>query len=225
MAKNQLNLVFYHAPWSRSAGVRWLLEELGVDYTVRFVNVHVPTGAEESYRAIQAHKKVPAIQHGSLIVTERAAISIYLADTFPEAGLAPRITDADRGSYLTSLVYSDSVFDPCIAMRAKNIDYNGRDFSFGAFDDMINNIERSLQRQPFAAGARFTAADIQLASGLAFTMQVLRVVPERPAFVDYLGRVLGRPANQRAAELDAALIAEHPEAYAHLGVVDAGASA
>jgi glutathione S-transferase len=224
MANTEPTIVFHHAPWSRSAGVRWLLEELGVDYAVRFVNVHAPAGAEESYRAIQPHKKVPAIEHGPLIVTERAAITLYLADRFPDAGLAPRITDPDRAGYLTSLVYSDAVFDPCVAMRAKGIDYNARDFSFGAFDDMIRNLERRLALEPFAAGARFTAADVQLASSLAYTMQVLRVVPERQMFLDYLGRVLERPANQRAAKLDAELMAAHPEVLQQLGVVDAGAS-
>lgn len=206
-------LVFHHSPWSRSASVRWLLEELGVPYEVRFVNVHSPAGAEESYRAIQPHKKVPAIVHGSLVVTERAAITLYLADAFPEAGLAPRLTDPDRSRYLTTLVYCDSVLDPCVALRAKNIEYDGRAFSFGAFDDMVRNLERRLTETPFAAGDRFTAADTQLASSLAYTMHVLKVMPERPAFLEYLGRVLDRPANRRAAQLDEELVAQHPEVF------------
>src|SRR5690606_28844040 len=132
-----------HSPWSRAAAARWLLEELGVDYNVRFVNVHAQTGADESYRAIHPHKKVPAIQHGDLLITERAAITIYLADRFPRAGLAPAVTDPDRARYLTSLVYSDSVFDPCVALRAKGYEYSGRDFSFGSFEDMVKNLEKS----------------------------------------------------------------------------------
>lgn len=224
MANTEPTLTFYHSPWSRAAAVRWLLEELGVDYNVHFVNVHAKDGADESYRAIHPHKKVPAIQHGDLFITERAAITIYLADRFPKAGLAPSITDPDRARYLTSLVYSDSVFDPCVAMRAKGFEYRGRDFSFGSFEDMVKNLEKSLAKSPYAAGDRFTAADIQLGSSMAFTMHVLKVLPERPVFLDYLGRVLERPANQRAAKLDEELLREHPEILAAMGVVDASAS-
>jgi glutathione S-transferase len=217
-------LVFHHAPWTRSAGVRWLLEELGVDYEVRFVNVHAPGGAEESYRSIQPHKKVPAIEHGAQVVTERAAITIYLADAFPEANLAPKLTDSERARYLTTLVYCDSVLDPCVALRAKAIEYVARDFSFGAFDDMVKNLERRLQEAPFAAGHRFTAADTQLASSLAYTIQVLGVMPDRPVFREYLARVLNRPANRRAAKLDEELLAKHPEVLAQLGVAREPAS-
>jgi glutathione S-transferase len=92
---------FYHAPWSRSAGVHWLLEELGVPYETEFVDIRAPGGAPESYRAIQPNKKVPAIVHDDTIITERAAISIYLADSFPQARLAPSIGDKARAAWLT----------------------------------------------------------------------------------------------------------------------------
>ena len=54
-------LTFYHAPWSRSSGIFWLLEELGVDYSLEIVDIRAKGGAAESYRAIQPNKKVPAI--------------------------------------------------------------------------------------------------------------------------------------------------------------------
>lgn len=82
-------LKFYHAPQSRSSGVLWLLEELGVPYDLEIVDIRGPGGAPESYRAIPPNKKVPAIVHDGIIVTERAAITTYPADAFPEAGLAP----------------------------------------------------------------------------------------------------------------------------------------
>ena len=112
-------LTFYHAPWSRSSGVFWLLEELGVDYSLEIVDIRAKGGVAESYRAIQPNKKVPAIVHDGVTVTERAAICIHLADAFPEAGLAPAIGDPRRGPYLTWMVYSDSVFDPAVAARAQ----------------------------------------------------------------------------------------------------------
>ena len=94
-------LKFYHAPWSRSSGMLWLLEELGVDYDLILPDIRAEGGAPEDYRAVQPNKKVPAIDHDGTIVTERAAITIYLADVFTEAGLAPAIGDPARAKYLT----------------------------------------------------------------------------------------------------------------------------
>jgi glutathione S-transferase len=165
--------------------------------------VRAPGGAPESYRDVQSSKKVPAIEHDGIVITERAAISIYIADAFPQAGLAPAIGDRDRGPYLTSLVYCDAVFDPAVAARAHGLTYRSNDYSFGLFEDVIADLNRILSRQPYAAGDRFTAADTQLASALAFTMGIMKVVPDKPAFVDYLNRVSNRPAYRRVAERDA----------------------
>lgn len=210
MAAAQPDIVFHHSPYSRSVGVRWLLEELGVDYAVHFVGIHQQK-VDESYRAIQPHKKVPAIQHGDIVVTERAAITIYLADTFTRAQLAPAIGDPRRAAYLTMLVYCDAVFDPCVTARARGIEHKPIDFSFGSFEDVMSNLEAKLTEHPYAVGDTFTAADTQLASSLGFTMHVLQVVPKLPAFLAYLERVSQRPAYKRSQELDTQLLAEHPE--------------
>jgi glutathione S-transferase len=198
-------LKFYHCPFSRSFSIFWLLEELGAPYEMEVVDVRRPDGASESYREIQPSKKVPAIVHDGQVVTERAAIAIYLADAFPGAGLAPAIGEKDRAAYLTALVYCDSVFDPAVAARAHGLTYANRDYSFGLFEDMVANLERILSRQPYAAGDRFTSADTQIGSGIAFTMGIMNMLPERPAFLDYLKRVSTRPAYQRVQARDAEL--------------------
>lgn len=203
-------LKFYHAPWSRSSGVLWLLEELGQPYEIEIVDIRAEGGAPESYRAIQPNKKVPAISHDGTIVTERAAITIYLADNFPHADLAPPIGDAARAAYLTWLVYCDAVFDPALTARAHGLAYKSNDYSFGTFQDMVANLERHLQRNDFAAGDRFTAADTQLASAIAFTMNVMKVLPERPAFTSYLGRAVGRAAYSRAQAKDFEMAKQFP---------------
>jgi len=190
-------LKFYCAPWSRASGVFWLLEELGQPYQIEVIDIRAPGGVPESYRAIQPNKKVPAIEHDGTVVTERAAICTYLADAFPEAGLAPAIGDKARAGYLTWLVYCDSVFDPAVAARAHGLEYKSNNYSFGLFDDMVNNVEKLLSRQPYAAGDRFTAADTQLAGGINFTMNVLKVLPALPVFREYVERATDRPAYRR----------------------------
>lgn len=203
-------LTFYHAPWSRSSGVLWLLEELGVGHEVVQVDIRAESGVPEQYRSIQPNKKVPAIEHNGVVVTERAAITTYLADAFPEAGLAPAIGDPMRGPYLSMMVYCDSVFDPCVAGRAHGLKYESNDYSFGLFDDMVAHVERVLTERPYAAGDRFTAADTQLASAVNFTMEILKVLPERPAFKDYVARIAERPAYQRAQAKDREMAMANP---------------
>ncbi|MFH1795910.1 MAG: glutathione S-transferase family protein [Pseudomonadota bacterium] len=195
-------LKFYHAPWSRASGTLWLLEELGVDYQLEMVDIRMEGGLPEAYRRIQPNKKVPAIEHDGVIITERAAITTYLADAFPQAGLAPTIGDKDRGPYLTMTVYCDSVFDPCVAARAHGLSYESNDYSFGVFDDMVAYVDRILNERTYAAGDRFTAADTQLGSAVHFTMNILKVLPEKPSFTRYLERIAQRPAYQRAQAKD-----------------------
>ena len=108
-ARTPSKILFHYHPWSRAAGVRWLLEELEVPYDVHFVDPTAPGGAPERYRAIHPHKKVPAIEIDGQIITERAAITIYLADRFSAGKLAPSLDDARRAAYLKMLVYNDAV--------------------------------------------------------------------------------------------------------------------
>ena len=215
-------LTFYHAPWSRSSSVFWLLEELGVEYRLEIVDIRGEGGAPEAYRAIQPNKKVPAIDHDGTIVTERAAITIYLCDTFPEAALAPAIGDPIRAAYLKWLVYADAVFDPAVSARAHGLDYVSNDYSFGLFDDMVRHVEEHLTTNAFMCGDRFTAADVQMGSAIGYTMGVLKVLPERDAFKAYMSRIEARPAAKRADEKDRALAMELPFFKAQFGDEAAG---
>ncbi|RYD91171.1 MAG: glutathione S-transferase family protein [Sphingomonadales bacterium] len=192
-------LKFYHAPWSRSSNVLWLMEELGVPYEIELVDIRAPV--PDAYRKIQPNKKVPAIDHDGVIVTERAAISIYLADAFPQAGLAPKIGDKDRGAYLTWLVYADSVFDPAVAVHTLKLEYPPSGVSFGSYDDLVANLERRLTEHEYVAGDRFTAADVQVAGSMGYVMRE-GWLPEKPAFKAYVERCASRPAAKRADAKD-----------------------
>lgn len=200
-------LKFYHAPWSRSSNVLWLMEELGMPYEIELVDIRADV--PDAYRNIQPNKKVPAIEHDGVVVTERAAISIYLADAFPQAGLAPKIGDKDRAAYLTWLVYADSVFDPAVAAHAQKWDYKPSSYSFGSYEDLLANLERRLSTSEFAAGDRFTAADVQLAGSMGYVMQQ-KWLPETPVFKAYVERATSRPAAKRAQEKDMAMARDVP---------------
>jgi glutathione S-transferase len=180
----------------------WLLEEIGAPYDVELVDIRAEAGVPETYRRVQPNKKVPAIEHDGVVVTERAAIAIYLADAFASAGLSPAVGDPSRVPYLTMTVYCDSVLDPALSAHAQGFSYTGNQFSFGLFEDMVAYLERVLTERPYAAGDRFTAADTQLGSAIGYTMRMMKVLPPKPVFVDYLDRVTARPGYQRAQAKD-----------------------
>src|SRR6202007_3460787 len=87
-AKMTDDLVFYTHPMSRGRIVRWMLEEVGQPYRTVILD-YATTLKGPEYLAINPMGKVPAIKHGDVVVTEAAAICAYLADAFPQAGLAP----------------------------------------------------------------------------------------------------------------------------------------
>jgi glutathione S-transferase len=195
-------LKLFYAPQSRASTTLWLLEELEQPYELELVELSAPDGVPESYRATQPHKKVPALLHDDAVITERAAIAIYLADRFPEKGLAPAVSDPARGRYLTWVVYCDSVLDPAIAAKLQGWQYAPSSISFGTFEDMHANVERTLTRRPYIAGDTFTAADVQLGSAVFWARHTLGLF-EQPVFDDYLARLAARPGFQRYAKLSA----------------------
>ena len=193
-------LTLYHCPGTRSGSAVWLLEELAVPYELEIVPVGVRGDPPESYRAIHPHKKVPAIVHDGVAVTERAAIFAYLCDAFPAAGLAPPIGDPRRGPYLSWLVYNDAVFDPVLAAKFMGWEYDKRGVSFGAFEDMVSKLETTLTATPYLTGEAFTAADLLIAGGLNFAVRMQKAIPETPALAGFLDRTTGRDAARRAFE-------------------------
>jgi len=191
-------LTVYHAPGTRSGGVVWLLEELAVPYELEIVDVRAEGGAPESYRAIQPNKKVPAIVHDGVPVHERAAIFAYLADAFPQAGLAPPVGDPRRGPYLSWLVYNDAVLDPVMAAKMGGWQYEKMGVSFGAFDDMVRHLHETFADRDYVLGDQICAADILLLGGVNFALRMTKVLPSSPGLEAYVDRMMSRPAVARA---------------------------
>src|SRR5271156_6201945 len=98
-------LILYTHPMSRGRIARWMLEEVGQPYRAEIVEFG-PAMKGLDYRAINPMGKVPALRHGDTIVTEGAAICAYLADAFPEAGLAPPPGHRLRGPYYRWLFFA-----------------------------------------------------------------------------------------------------------------------
>lgn len=200
-----MNLTLFHAPNSRSCAVRFLLEALGVPYDLHVLDLTKNEQRTPAYLAVNPMGKVPAIRHGDALVTELPAIFIYLADLFPEAGLAPGLSDPLRGPYLRWLAFYGSSFEPAITDRALKREPTPPVMCpYGDYDTMLATLTARLRAGPYLLGERFSAADILWGNALGW-VTMFKLVPELPEIVAYRDRVNDRPAARRAAAADAAL--------------------
>jgi glutathione S-transferase len=208
------NLVFYHAPNTRSTGARVLLEELGAAYEIHVLNMKAGEQRGAPYLAVNPLGKVPAIVHDGALVTEQGAVFTYLADLFPEAGLAPAIGDPQRGPYLRWLFYYGSSFEPAVVDRAMKREPAPASTSpYGDFDTMLGTLVEAIRKGPYLLGERFSAADVLWGVALRWTTG-FKIVPDLPEFKAYIARVCERPAFARAAAMDAELAAAQAAAVA-----------
>lgn len=196
-------LTLYHAVPSRSMVTRWMLEELGEPYDVHLINLAAGEQNTPAYRGVNPMGKVPALKHRDTVITESAAIATYLADEFPRARLNVPIGDPRRGVYLKWLFYGPSCIEPAITDRSyPRVEEPRRGtLGYGDFDTVVEVVARAVESGPYLLGEHFTAADVIIGSGLRWGM-MFDLLPKRPEFVSYVGRLEQRPALQRAGELD-----------------------
>ncbi|WP_431471002.1 glutathione S-transferase family protein [Sphingosinithalassobacter sp. LHW66-3] len=204
-------LVFYTNPMSRGRIARWMLEETGADYRTELLD-YGSTMKAEAYLSVNPMGKVPAIVHNGRVVTECAAICAYLAESFPDSGLAPRAEE--RADYYRWLFFAAGPLEQAVTNNwAKFVpgDDQAMMFGYGSYDRAVDVLEYAVSRNPYIAGERFTAADVYVGSSVAWGTQ-FGTLPGRDAFAAYVARVTDRDAYRRATELDDAAMPEQAPA-------------
>jgi len=200
-------LIFYTNPMSRGRVVRWMLEEIGQPYRTEVLD-YGTTMKAPAYLSINPMGKVPAIRHGDTVVTEVAAICAYLADAFPQAGLAPPPGDCLRGPYYRWMFFAAGPVEAALSNTALGFvvpDGRERMMGYGRLADTLNVLEGAVSHGDYIAGDSFTAADVYVGSHIGFGMQ-FGTLEKRPAFERYWDRLSQRPAAVRANEIDDALM-------------------
>jgi glutathione S-transferase len=194
-------ILFYTNPMSRGRIARWMLEETGVPYRTEILQFGM-TMKDDSYKAVNPMGKVPTIVHGKKTVTECAAICAYLADAFPEKGLAP--SPADRADYYRWMFFAAGPLEAAVSNRALGFEVPpGRErmIGYGSYADVMDALEFAVRSNSYIAGEKFTAADVYVGSQIGWGLQ-FGSIEKRPAFEQYFGRIALRDAYQRAVEKD-----------------------
>jgi glutathione S-transferase len=188
---------FWTNPRSRGAIVHWMLEEVGAPYRPIVLD-YGTTMKDAAYLAVNPMGKLPAIRWQGQVVTECAAICAYLAETFPEAGLAPR--PAERAAYYRWMFFGAGPLEAAVTNRALGVEVPAERramVGYGDYDSVVATLEQAVSASPYLAGDRFTAVDVYTGSQIGWGL-MFGTLPDRAALRDYWTRIEGRPARAHA---------------------------
>lgn len=197
-------LVFYHNPQSRAQMVHWMLHEVGAPFRVVRLDFEKGEHKRPEFLAINPMGKLPTITHGGTPITETAAIITYLADAFPEAGLAPAPTDPRRGTYLRWLFFGAGCFEPALIdtmFKRPPVERKGA-LGYGSYEDVIGAFKKMLTPGPYILGEQFSAADVYVGAQLIWATSFGAPGMKESPIPEYVARLTARPAYKRAAIAD-----------------------
>jgi glutathione S-transferase len=203
-----MSIVVYHHPFSRASTVVWMLEEVGAPHELRWVDIMAGGQKAPELVALNPMGKLPVLTDGDVVVTETAAIGLYLADRYAPGRLAPTMDDPARGTYLRWSLFAPSVIEPGSMAKMAGWTYKDGQAGWGSYDAMLSAVESAVTGRDFVLGSTFSMADIIFGGTLRF-MLAFKMIEARPAFTAYAERLGARPALQRAEARNAAIAKEH----------------
>ncbi len=201
-------LVLYHHPFTRASNVVWMLEEVGVPYRLEYVDLNSGSQRGDGFRAMNPMGKLPTLVDHGTVVTESAAIGMYLADRYAYGVLCPKVDDPARGTYLRYSVYAPSVIEPGAYAKGAHWEYRPAQAGWGRFEDILDTIDAAIGEGPWLLGERFSMADVIFGGTVRYMLQ-FNMLESRPRFVAYTERLTARPAAQAAQAKNAAIAKEH----------------
>lgn len=202
-------LTFFTHPMSRARVARWMLEETGLPYEQVLLDYGTTMKAPE-YRAINPMGKVPALKHGDIVVTENAAIGLYLADLVSDKQLAPPPGSKERGSYYRWISFMGPLEHLMLDKQIGKLGEPGT-AGYGTEEDVLNALTHAIGDREYLVGDHFTMADLLVSAYVGWYLQ-FKLLQPRDEFVRFAALHAKRPAAVRANEIDDALMAEREEA-------------
>lgn len=197
-------ITVYHLGVSQSDRIVWLLEELGVPYTIEWYHRGPDGLAPPEYLALHPAATAPVIRDGEIVLAESAAICEYLCQRHGDG----RFTlSADHPQYhdylywmqmngnLMGVFLSKKALAEGSAARIKGL-LERREQGY------YNYIEQQLGEHPYIAGDEFTAADVMMLFNLTtLPLAGARGIDDMPNAQAYVARLTARPAYQKAMSL------------------------
>lgn len=201
-------ITLYHHPFSRAASTIWTLEEVGQPYELRYVDLMAGAHKAPEILALNPMGKLPVLTDGDAVVTENAAISLYLADRYAAGRLAPALDDPRRATYLRWSLFAPSVIEPGAMAKQAKWEFKPSQAGWGTYDAMLGAMESALAGRDFILGGDFSIADVIFGGTVRYMLR-FGLLESRPLFTAYAERLGARPALQRSDARNAAIMAEH----------------
>ena len=197
-------ITLFWCPRTRAMRSLWMLEECNADYELVKIDIRDETSrSQPNFLAVSPMGKVPAIRDGEIALADSTAIALYLAERFPDAGLAPAVGDPKRAAYHYWTSFMGSALEPAMAEKFSGMPANRHAHAWGDFDLVIKTLEAGLEGGPWLLGEKFSAADVLVGSTCNF-MRMFGIMPEGSPIGAYIDRCLERPAFKRAMAKDTA---------------------
>lgn len=200
-------LTVYHATFTRSVRVIWLLEELGVPYQVEKLEFDSEERRTGSYVSVNPFAKLPALIDGDHTLYESLAIMQWILEKHGEGRLRPAPATVDSARFLQWLQFSEGIaFGPLgqVVQHSFSLPEELRSAELlarahEALHKVYQVVEEQLADQEYLLASGFTAADVAFGYNLLLG-QALRAFPEEsfPVLAAYWGRLKARPACQAA---------------------------
>ena len=192
----------YYWPKTRAFRALWMLEELRVPYEFAYVNIRAGEQNGPAFCSVNPMSKLPALDDDGVCVAESGAVLLYLADKYPQAGLGVPIDDPLRGRFLQWMFFTGACLEPAMAEKMTGAPGNSVSFGWGDMGRVEKAVEAALSEGgPWLLGARFTAADILVASTLQIAYMA-RLIEPGGALSDYVARAISRDGHERAAVIE-----------------------
>ena len=185
-----------------------MLEEVGAPYELRFVDLMKGGQKAPEIVALNSMGKLPLLTDGDAVVTESAAIGLYLADRHAYGRLAPRVDDPARGTYLRWSLFAPSVIEPGALAKQAAWTYKEGQAGWGSYDTMVASVEKAVTGKDFVLGSTFSMADVIFGGTVRFMLR-FKMLEERPAITAYAERLGARPAAKRADEKNIQIAKDH----------------
>jgi glutathione S-transferase len=194
--------LFFHRA-TRATRPRWLIEEANLP--VEIVPMDLAAGEHKTpeFRKLHPHNKLPVLVDGDTAIIESAAICLYLADRFPQSGLAPPAGTHERGPYYQWVVYAMVTLEPHVGtifgeQRKPEGERDDKAIARARehLDAALRVLSDQLADREWLTG-RFSTADIVTGSILAWAAS-LKLTSAFPVIEAYVARCKARPAFARA---------------------------
>jgi len=198
-----MNLILYYTPQTRSIRPRWALEELGLAYEIRRIDLRAGEQRAPEYLRVNPFGQVPALQIDGEVMPESGAICHWLADRFPEAGLAPAFDSPLRREYERWMYFGPATLETGFWLATVHTHVLPEDkritaivpWSLKLYQSVLKPLETIMSEREYLVGDGFTAADILVGVTLLRSLEHLQAFPNLLAYTERLAQ---RPAYLRA---------------------------